>query len=101
MREQSHRRATLLATTVLLALATSPVFGHHVALGHLLDGVDHVGVLCLTALHLLLAPAHYGFHVLLLAGLGYAVGERWRAWSLTRRALGPLDAFRAEPGDPF
>lgn len=101
--EQSHRRAVLYAVVSLLVLSTSPVFAHHLALGvhSLLGGVDHLGAFCLTALHLLLAPVHYAFHVVLGLGLAYAVWDRWRAWRSGVRALAPLDAVVPAPGDPF
>lgn len=102
-RERSRRRATRGAIATLLVLGTAPVIAHHVAGGeiNLLAGLDHVGALCLTALHLLLAPVHSGFHVLLLAGAGYALWDRLRAWRRTRQALLPLAASRPDPGDPF
>ncbi|MBA3553548.1 MAG: M56 family metallopeptidase [Gemmatimonadales bacterium] len=102
-RERSRRRATRVAFASLLLLGTSPVIAHHVTRGglDLLAGLDHLGTLCLTALHLLLAPVHHGFHVLLLAGLSYAAWDRLRAWRHTRQALVPLAASRAEPGGPF
>ncbi|MBA3258969.1 MAG: M56 family metallopeptidase [Gemmatimonadales bacterium] len=76
---------------------------HHAGQGgtHLVAELDHLGAVCLTALHLLLAPVHRGFQVLLLAGLGYALWDRFRAWRRTRLSLGPLACRRAEPGDPF
>ncbi len=103
LREQSHRRLTLLAIGGLLLLSTSPVFGHHlpVAVDGLLAGVDHIGRLCMTALHLLLAPVHHLYHILIVAGLVYALWDRVHAWQATRRALGPLGARSPEPGGFF
>ncbi len=94
LQEQSHRRAVLWAIASLLVLSTSPVFAHHLAIGAhtLLGGTDHLGAVCLTALHLLLAPVHYAFHVLLGIGLVYGVWDRWRAWRSGVRALDPLEA---------
>lgn len=92
--EHSHRRILLLSVAMLILFATSPVFGHHLALraDALLAGHDHLGNLCLIALHLLLAPVHTGFHVLLLAGLAYAVWDRARAWYALRKTLQALEA---------
>jgi hypothetical protein len=54
--EQSHRRAVLVGIGTLIVLSTAPVFGHHLAVGadSLLAGRDHLGALCLIALHYLL-----------------------------------------------
>lgn len=103
LREQSHRRAVLWAIALLLVLSTGPVFAHHLALGAhtFLGGADHLGAVCLTALHLLLAPVHYAFHVLLGLGLVYGVWDRWRAWRSGERALGLLEAAVSSAGDDF
>jgi Zn-dependent protease with chaperone function len=94
-RERAHRRAVLLALATFLLLATSPLLARHLALDF--SGVvhtrDHVWALCLVALHLVLAPIHGLFHLLLLAGLAYATWDRARAWKLQRTALASL----AEP----
>lgn len=102
-REQMRRRLTLLSIAALLLLSTSPVFGHHlpVAVDQLLAGVDHVGALCVTALHLLFAPVHRGFHIVIVVGLAFAVWDRVRAWRRARTALGVLEAMRPVPGDAF
>lgn len=98
-REQAHRRFVLWGIGALLLLSLSPVLGHHLSarLDAALMGQDHVWILCLIALHALLAPVHGLFHVLLLTGLLYAVADRLRAtWRLrqTLRMLG------AQPGPP-
>ena len=102
-REQTHRRVTLVAIAGLLLLSTSPVFGHHVSgFGEsALAGLDHLGALCLTALHLLLEPVHRIFHFVIVAGVLYATWDRVRAWQLARRALAPLDARLPVVGDRF
>ena len=102
-REQSHRRLTLLAIAGLLVLGISPVVGHHLPfdIGALLAGLDHIGALCVTALHLLLAPLHRLFHILLVAGFLFAVWDRLRAWRDVRGALGPLSWRAPHPGDAF
>jgi Zn-dependent protease with chaperone function len=87
--EQRRRQALMLGIATLVLLGFSPVLTHHVADGlrTSLDGVDHVGQLCVIALHLLLAPVHTGFHLLLGGGLAYAAADRLRAWWRMRRAL--------------
>lgn len=102
-RERSRRRAVTGAIVALLVLGTGPVIAHHASRGgtDLLAGLDHVGALCLTALHLLLAPVHHGFHLLLLAGFGYALWDRCRALRRARQSLTALACSRAEPGDRF
>ncbi|MDQ2666707.1 MAG: M48 family metalloprotease [Gemmatimonadota bacterium] len=91
-REQSHRRSLLLAVGALIILSASPIFGHHLVAkaDTLLAGRDHLGGVCLIALHLLLAPVHRVFHLLLVAGAVYAVWDRIRAWRNLRLTLGAL-----------
>ena len=84
-REQSHRRFVLCGIGMLLILSVTPVLGHHVAtqVDTALMAQDHIGILCLIALHALLAPVHGLFHLLLMAGLVYALLDRLRAsWRL-------------------
>lgn len=103
VREQLHRRVTLTAITGLLLLSTSPVFGHHVSDGgaSVVAGLDHLGGLCLTALHLLLEPVHGLFHVVIIAGALYAAWDRVRAWRRVRGVLGPLETRTPTAGDPI
>lgn len=104
VREQAHRRTTTLAIGLLLALGTGPAYVHHLtAIGgeQLLAGIDHVGALCITALHLLLIPVHRVFHVVIAAGVVYAVLDRVRAWRMQRRTLEVLDQWVPTVGDPF
>ena len=99
--ERCHRRATFLGALTLLILAVLPMAVDHTPIGleRALSGVDHVGALCLAALHLLLAPVHGGFHLVLTAGLAYAVWDRTRAWRKLRSALYPLDATIPAEGE--
>lgn len=86
-REQSHHRFVLWGIGALLLLSLSPVFGHHLSarLDAALVGQDHAWILCLFALHAILAPVHGLFHALLIAGLLYALYDRIRAtWRLHR-----------------
>lgn len=102
-REQSHRRAALLGIAALLVLSTSPVFGHHLtdSASALLAGRDHLWSICLVAAHLLLAPVHGLFHVLLFIGLAYAAWDRARAWRRVRYTLGALEWAQPRLGDAF
>lgn len=102
-REQAHRRLTLIGIAGLLLLSTSPVFGHHLPIvaASVFSGVDHIGALCLVALHELLSPVHELFHIVILAGVAYAAWDRVRAWRGLRRSTGMLETRKARPGDPF
>ena len=96
-REQRHRRTVLLSLALLLVLSISPVFGHHLvrAVDWLPASLEHLGPLCMVALHHLLAPVHEGFHYLLFGGIAYALYDRGRAaWSMNRH-LSVLDATAA------
>lgn len=101
--EGRHRRVVLFATGVLILLATSPVLAHHVGsrLDQLLAGRDHVLMICVIAVHQMLAPVHEIFHWLLVAGLGFAIWDRSRAWLVVRRLLGSVEARKPTPGDAF
>ena len=102
-REHRHRRVLLLGLAAALLLSLTPVVGRHLigAAHQPLTGIDHIGAVCLVALHLLLAPVHAALHVLLGAGVAYAVWDRLRAWRRARRALAPLDGAAPVAGDPF
>lgn len=99
--ERTHRRSALLGVLTLLLLAVVPMAVDHAPIGleRALSGVDHVGALCLAALHLLLAPIHGGFHLVLAGGLTYAAWDRVRAWRKLTRVLSPLDAMAPRDGD--
>ena len=100
-REHRHRRALLLGIAALLLLSLTPVVGEHLvgAARRPLTGIDHIGALCLVALHLLLAPVHTALHALVAAGALYALADRGRAWWRARRALAPLDGVIPVFGD--
>lgn len=102
-REQLHRRRVALALGVLILFSLAPLFGHHLfsSLGAPLRGLDHVGSLCLIALHHLLEPVHEGFHLLFAGGIAFALFDRWRAGTRRRRTLRLLAAEPAEPGGTF
>ena len=88
-REARHRRRLLFVIGILLLAATSPVMVHHATggIGALLDGRDHLWIVCLIALHQLLEPVHSAFHLLLIGGIAYAVVDRVRAWWGLRTTL--------------
>ncbi|HEU0299723.1 MAG TPA: M56 family metallopeptidase [Longimicrobium sp.] len=102
-REEGRRRALLLGIGALLLLSVGPVFGHHFASGleHGLRGQDHLGPLCLIAMHGLLYPVHLAFHALVLGGVVYALYDRLRAAMRVRRTLGRVEAQAPAQGDPF
>ncbi|HST59373.1 MAG TPA: M56 family metallopeptidase [Longimicrobium sp.] len=102
-REEAHRRTLLLAIGTLLLFSVSPLFGHHFAEGleNALRGRDHLGALCVIALHALLRPVHLLFHALVVIGLAYATYDRARALLRMRRALAPLHASVPVEGDAF
>ncbi len=101
--ERVHRRVIVLGIAALIVFSTLPVFGHHLAgrADALLIGRDHLGAFCLVALHMILAPVHSGFHLLLTGGLVYAVYMRVRATMRLRGVLCVLPSRRPTEGDPF
>lgn len=101
--ETRHRRRVLIVTAVLTLIAISPVLGHHLTtrLSDAFAGQDHLWSICLVALHELLAPVHSLFHVLLLAGVVFAITDRARAWRNIRRTLGILATRRPAPDTPI
>lgn len=98
-REHAHRRMVLWGIGVLVLLSLSPVVGHHVSarVDAAVMGYDHVWTLCLIALHSLLGPVHTGFHVLLAAGVLYAVWDRLSAMMRLRRTLCILEKVAEVP----
>ena len=101
--EQAHRRVLLLCIGALILFSTSPVFGHHLLkrADSLLIGYDHIGGICLIALHMLLSPVHMTFHVLLWAGIAFAMWDRGRAWLSLRRTLRVLNSAHPSVDDPL
>ncbi len=102
-REQARRRVLLLGVGALIVFSTSPVLGHHLATraDAMLAGYDHIANVCLIALHLLLAPVHFAFHVLLSVGLAYAIWDRVRAWAGSARTLRALEARIPSDDEPI
>ena len=91
------RERLVLALGVLTLLGLTPIVGHHLSLGAALplQDAESLGAVCLVALHILLAPVHGVFHLLLGAGILYAVADRFRAWRRMRAAMGTLRRCRA------
>lgn len=102
-REQVHRRTLVLGIAGLIVISTLPVFGHHIAgrADAVLVGRDHLGALCLVALHMLLAPVHGGFHLLLVGGMLFALYARMRAAMCLRRVMRLLPSSTPDAQDAF
>jgi Zn-dependent protease with chaperone function len=94
--ERRYQRLLVIGLAAILLLSLVPVVGTHV-LGladRPLSGSDHFGVVCLIALHELLAPVHQLLHVLVIVGGGWALWDlAQRAWQ-TRRVLQGLPVRR-------
>lgn len=101
--DATRRRGLLLGAGVLFAACALPLVsrGLLAAPGAILAGMDRVGPLCMTFVHRALAPAHAGFQLLLLAGLAYAVWDRWQACARLRRLLAVLPARSPVAGEPI
>lgn len=90
--ERRYQRLLVLGLAVILVLSFVPVVGGHL-LGiaeRPLSGSDHVGALCLIALHELLSPAHAVLHVLIAAGFLWALWELGQKAYRTHRVLNGL-----------
>lgn len=96
----AHERAMLIGIAVLLLLGTIPIFAHHLPVPGIgaMGDIERIGVICMVALHLLVAPVHGFIHLLLLGGAGYATFDRVRAAFRLKRALHLLD-LRPPPRD--
>lgn len=92
-REERRRRVLLFAIVAALLLGITPVVGHHVlgAVRWLSAEQQHLAMLCLVALHQLLAPVHSVAQ--LYARVGYAVLERGRAFWRHFSAAVVTDAY--------
>ena len=97
--EQRRRRALAWSLTGVLGLGVAPL-----ALSSVAEVTrswfvveSHLGLLCLAALHALLAPLSAVLQLLLVAGLVYATVERWRA---LRRQRWLTRALTCEAIDP-
>jgi|SRR5690625_1036285 len=103
LRERRHRRVILFALCLLVILALSPLFAHHLhgGFGALVFGIDHLGQLCLIALRTLFEPVHGLFHLLFTAGFLYGCWDRYRGWRSANRTLTLLKSTQPVPGDRF
>lgn len=99
-REQRRRRALFLAIVAAILLGVSPVLGHHVlgSVPWFSASQQHLGMFCLVALHLLLAPLHSVAHYLLYAGVAYMLFERGSAFIRHARVMRTLPQRPAEAG---
>lgn len=99
-RGAAHERALLVGIALVLLMGTLPVFAHHLPLPGIgeLGQLERIGAVCLVALHLALAPVHGVIHVLLAAGLAYAVFDRVRAAVRLRNGMRRLDISSSLPG---
>jgi len=94
--ERRYQRLLVIGLATILVLSLVPVIGTHV-LGFVerpLSGSDHVGSLCLIALHELLSPAHHLLHLLVAIGFAWAIGELAQEARYTRRVLAQLPTRR-------
>lgn len=98
--ERHHRRAAMFGIAALILLGMTPILGHHLGSGidRALAGTDHLGALCLIALHHIFGPVHALFHLLLAVGLSYAAWDRVRAGRILRRTLIALPWRAPSPG---
>ena len=102
-REDRRRRVLLIGIGALLLLSIAPIFGHHFAgrLEATLEGEDHLGAVCVIALHELLRPVHWSFHALFAVGVVWAIWDRVRAARKLRGTLALLEAHTASAADPI
>lgn len=94
--ERRYQRLLIIGLASILVLSLVPVIGTHLlgAAERPLSGSDHIGALCLIALHELLSPAHHLLHLLVAAGFVWAIGETAKKALHTRRVLAGLPARR-------
>ncbi len=88
-RERRYQRGLVLALAVVLLGSLAPVVGAHM-LGFVdrpFSGSDHVGALCLIALHVFMAPTHRALHVVVAMGVAWAVVDRLRLAVHVHRTL--------------
>ncbi len=99
-REQRRRRALFLAIVAAILLGVSPVLGHHLlgSVPWLSASQMHLGIFCLVALHLLLAPVHEFAHYLLYAGVVYMLFDRGSAFIRHARVMRALPQRPAVAG---
>lgn len=92
---------TVVAIGALFLLSLGPIVGHHFAFAAfpMTGNVNHIMGLCAVALRELFSPVHFGFHLLLLSGLAFAIGERFRAWGRARGLVAKLHCRRPVAGD--
>ena len=91
--ERRHRRHVVTTATAIVILTACPLFGHHVGPAfEALEKRDEIFGICLVALRELLGPIHELFHVLIVAGVVFAVVDRLLARREVPRLLAGLDS---------
>ena len=98
--EQRHHRLTVLGLLLLVLFALGPLLSGPIGAlaASRLGAYQHLGALCLTALHALLTPVEGGFHLVLAAGILFASWDRGRAWRHHRAIVGSLTFDAVSPG---
>ncbi len=94
--ERRYQRLLVIGLAAILMLSLVPVVGTHL-LGMAerpLSGSDHIGALCLIALHELLSPAHHLLHLLVAVGFSWALFEVAQKTLRTRHILAGLPVRR-------
>jgi Zn-dependent protease with chaperone function len=95
--ERWNRLRILSGIAALIGLSIAPLLAHHVVgASDSLTRLDHLGALCLTALHYLLTPLLGAFYVILAVGVAVAVHDRVMACIRLRAVLAALP--QAAPG---
>ena len=92
--ERRHRRLLIGGLALLAVFAFGPLLSGwlSIATSSWLGAYEHLGNLCLAALHVILSPIRGTFHVVLAIGLIYASFERGRAWRRHQAIIGALDS---------
>ncbi|MCL4214102.1 MAG: M48 family metalloprotease [Gemmatimonadales bacterium] len=97
--ERRHRRATVMGLGLLTAFALGPLLSAPLgaAVASRLGEYQHLGALCLAAVHALLTPVQGAFHLVLMAGLLYGAWDRALAWRRHDAIVGSLRLQRPAP----
>ena len=101
--EGARWRVLLIWIAMLIGLGTAPIVGHHIVSGggSLTLSGDHLFGLCLVALQSMLSPVHETFHLVLFAGLIFAMKDRMDAGRELKHVLQTLPGERPRRGTVF
>lgn len=101
--ERAHHRIVITSVVLLIVIEAVAVFGHDVTTpaAAWLAGRGHVLSLCLVALADMMAPVHRLFHLMLMAGIVYALADRVLALARLSETLSLIDAETVSPRDPI